>query len=525
VLGRELAAYGLPIVPGKEKWVSRYLVMQEQNTQRRIRAAGRLGWFDAPDAPAVFVFPDQVLGKSPEEIVYQPDVAMAAVETLHGQGTLRDWQKHVADPCLGNPMLMFSVMLGLAGPLLKLCRVENGGFHLYGVTTTGKTTAAQVAASVWGCGADPQQGPEVTSLFKWYTTGNALESVAEVRNDMLLTLDEISEVDPHELGRIIYQLAGGLSKGRANAGGGLRGMRAWRLLFFSTGEKSVRQMLSQVGQTQKGGQRVRLPDIPADNKDDGRRAVVQDAHGLAAKDFAQALKAACAKHYGLAGPVFATYLIAEAERLGRSALREELREELHAIEVQLTVDVVDQLPPEGQRVLRRFAVVALAGGRAGLAGVIGWDLAQIMTAVRAVRDRWLSDQGQEHSETRTGALAQPVDAALGPVPLDRRDTPGAPGARFVGVPCDGLLPAHGRGAARAVRRARHARDAKRAQGRRLAMARRRALDAQEPEDRGVRQEPAESVLAPCSVPGRAGRGGGWGGFRGKGGGGTAVRDG
>lgn len=396
VLGRELAAFGLPIVPGKEKWVSRYLVLQEGATRRRIRAAGRLGWFDAPESPAVFVLPNQVLGKSPEEIVYQPDVPMAAVETLHGQGRLKDWQEHVARPCMGNPVLMFAVMVGLAGPLLKLCQEQSGGFHLYGTTTAGKTTAAQVAASVWGCAADPQEGPEVTSLRKWYTTSNALESLAEAHNDMLLTLDEISEVDPHELGRIIYQLAGGLSKGRANAAGGLRMTRAWRLLFFSTGEKSVRQMLAQVGQVQKGGQRVRLPDIPADQKDAG--AIIQNSGDQEPKDFAQDLKAACARYYGLAGPVFVAWLIAEAERVGMAELGAQLREELRQIEEKLTEDIEDQLPPEGRRVMRRFALVALAGGRAYLAGVIPWGIADTIWAVREVRDRWLRDQGQEYSE-------------------------------------------------------------------------------------------------------------------------------
>lgn len=413
VLGRELAAYGLPIVPGKEKWVSRYLVLQEGETPRRTRAAGRLGWFDAPESPAVFVLPEQVLGKSPEEIVYQPDVPTTTAETLHGQGSLKDWQKHVAQPCLGNPVLMFSVMLGLAGPLLKLCQEQSGGFHLYGVTTAGKTTAAQVAASVWGCAADPQGGPEVTSLRKWYTTGNALESLAEVHNDMLLTLDEISEVDPHELGRIIYQLAGGLSKGRANAGGGLRASRAWRLLFFSTGEKSVRQVLAQVGQVQKGGQRVRLPDIPVDTDAAGSRAVILAPGKQDAKDFVQDLKAACARYYGLAGPVFVAYLIAEAERKGgMAAFAGELRDDLRAIENILTVETVDgqpkelPLPPEGKRVIRRFATVALAGLRASaqpaMAGIVPWDYAEIVAAVKHVRDRWLSDQGQELSEVERG---------------------------------------------------------------------------------------------------------------------------
>lgn len=402
ILGRELASQGLPIVPGKEKWVSRFIVVSEMYSSKRIRSAGRLGWFDAPQSPAIFVLPSQVLGKAPEEIVYQPDVALHTSDTLHGQGKLKQWQDHVATPTKGNPMLMFSLLLGLGGPLLKLCQEQSGGFHLYGVTTGGKTTAAQVAASVWGCAADPQEGPEVTSIRKWYTTGNALESIAEVHNDTLLTLDEIGEVDPHELGRIIYQLAGGLSKGRANAGGGLRNMRTWRMLFFSTGEKSVRQMLAQAGQAQKGGQRVRLPDIPADDNNTGARAIIVDSHNRDPKDFVQDLKLACASYYGLAGPVFVSYLIAKAETLGMSKFSGELKEQLRALEDIMRKDYNTQemiaLPPEGVRVLRRFALVALAGALANKAGIIDWELTEIISAVVQVRDRWLSDQGQERSE-------------------------------------------------------------------------------------------------------------------------------
>jgi putative DNA primase/helicase len=353
----------------------------------------------------VFVLPRQVLGESEEEIVYQPDVPMIVAETLHGRGKLADWQASIAVPCKGNPVLMFALMCGLAGPLLKLVQEQSGGFHFYGVTTAGKTTAAQVAASCWGCAADPQEGPEVTSIRKWYTTGNALEGLAEVHNDTLLALDEISEVDPQELGRIIYQLAGGLSKGRAQAGGGLRAMRAWRLLFISTGEKSVRQVLGSVGQVAKGGQRVRLPDIPVDRAQDGARGIVLDAHGAEPKDFIQDLKAACSRVYGLAGPLFASYLIAEAKG-GWVALSGDLRGELKTIEALLTQDCVERLPPEGQRILRRFATVALAGSRAVWAKIIPWELSDVLAATRYVRDRWLDDCGTELSE---------VDRALGHV--------------------------------------------------------------------------------------------------------------
>jgi len=402
VLGRELAALGLPIMPGKEKWISRFIVSGENSVQVRIRSTGRLGWFKAPKEPDVFVLPCQVLGETKEEIVYQPSAPMHIEDTLKGHGTLKQWQDHIATPCKGNPILMFSLMLGFGGPLLKLCQEQSGGFHLYGVTTGGKTTAAQVATSVWGCSADPQEGPEVTAIRKWYTTGTALESVAEVHNDILLTLDEISEVNPEELGKIIYQLAGGLSKGRGNAGGGLREMTHWRMLFFSTGEKSVRQMLSQVGQTQKGGQRVRLPDIPADDNETGERAIIIEPHGLPAKDFVQNLKMACANYYGLAGPVFVSYLLAEAQKDDMGAFAGELKEDLREMEQVLIKDYeADEkikLPPEGERVLRRFALVALAGARAAKAGIIDWELTDILKAIIHVRDRWLSEQGSDRSE-------------------------------------------------------------------------------------------------------------------------------
>jgi len=60
------------------------------------------------------------------------------------------------------------------------------------------------------------------------------------------------------------------------------------------------------------------------------------------------------------------------------------------------------LPPEGRRVLRRFALAALAGARAAAVDVIDWTLPEIIFAIKHVRDRWLSEQGSERSETDRG---------------------------------------------------------------------------------------------------------------------------
>jgi len=107
-----------------------------------------------------------------------------------------------------------------------------------------------------------------------------------------------------------------------------------------------------------------------------------------------------------------TYLIAQAEQTSVVALSGDLRAELRSIEKILSQEkqgdkMVDlQFPPEGQRVVQRFALVALAGLRAstqpGMAGILPWDFPQILLAIKHVRDRWLSDLGQERSELDRG---------------------------------------------------------------------------------------------------------------------------
>jgi putative DNA primase/helicase len=75
----------------------------------------------------------------------------------------------VAALCVGNSRLAFAVACAFAGPLLRPAGVESGGFHYRGDSSSGKTTALKVAASVYG-GAG--------YLQRWRTTDNALEAIA-----------------------------------------------------------------------------------------------------------------------------------------------------------------------------------------------------------------------------------------------------------------------------------------------------------------------------------------------------------
>ena len=412
-LAGELHRMGCLMVPGKEKWVARFLTVQEARADRFIQSTSQLGWTraSATDTP-VFVLPNEVIGDAEEEIVYQSDIPMSYAETIKARGTLGEWRDQVANACTGNPILMFAAMLGLAAPLLHLTQEPGGGFHFYGSTTGGKTTAGQVAASVWGCAADPSENSERTSIRRWDVTINALEGIAELHSHQVLVLDEIGQTELKDVGQAAYKLAGGRGKERATASGGLQEPRRWRVLIVSNGEISMRQIMAREGRTLRGGQMVRMADVPVDG-DDGRQVIVVDPHGETPKEFVERLKRACARVYGVPGRAFIAYLLAAMRTQGEGTVAGDLKDELAGVEKVLLAQLGTELPAEGVRVLKRFALVALAGLRAGPKGacVLPWSLEQVLGAVAAVAQRWLADVGEDRSEIQR-ALAYLRDQLL-----------------------------------------------------------------------------------------------------------------
>ena len=83
---------------------------------------------------------------------------------------------------MGNSRLVLAVSCAFAALLLHPAGAESGGLHFVGESSTGKTTALKVAASVFGA-------PDY--LQRWRATTNGLESLARLRSDTLLVLDEL----------------------------------------------------------------------------------------------------------------------------------------------------------------------------------------------------------------------------------------------------------------------------------------------------------------------------------------------
>jgi uncharacterized protein (DUF927 family) len=358
---------------------------------RRLTSVTKLGWLDGNDSDPVYVLPHRTISVGPDDsLIFQPEVHCPSMRTLGSRGSLERWKLHVAAPCQGNPLLLFSLCAALSPPLLKFLGLDSGGFHLFGASSKGKTTALQIAASAWGCGADPAVSGEAY-IGRWNTTGNALEAVAAAHNDGLLALDEMGTCDAKNFGKVIYDLLGGRGKSRLDKNSLLQAHREWRITALSTGEISVQQkILDETGRAPMTGQLIRMIDIPIHD------GVLIDGHGDTLAFLATRLKKACGQYYGTAAPAFVARLIT----LEPDAA--ELQRRLRA-DVEIWVrDLVDNRLLESfqQRVLQRFAVVLAAGVLAVDFDILPFNRADIVLAVQAVWRAWLGDAESQPDSVR-----------------------------------------------------------------------------------------------------------------------------
>lgn len=308
---------------------------------------------------------------------------------------------------------MFAVMSAFAGPLLKFAGVESGGFHLYGTSSRGKTTALQLAASVWGNGADPSNS-EGSYVRKWNTTGNGLEGIAAAYTDMLLPLDELGTFGGREIAKTVYDLSGGLGKARMTQEVAMRESRSWRVMVLSSGEISLEQKIAEdSGREAKAGQRVRILDIPIPEN------IMPNPQGLAPDKFVNRLKANSSRFYGTAGPEFVRRLIESCP--DANDLRRELRDDLERWCEGVATDGMGEVE---RRALRRLSLVVVAGMRAARLGVLPFDSDDMDQAGCQVWSLWrgesanLSDGDRairalrefvlRHREARFGAVGDDV---------------------------------------------------------------------------------------------------------------------
>lgn len=341
------------------------------DSAQRARLVTRLGWHDS-----AFLLPEQQVGSHTEHLHFYE--AGAQLPPISEAGTLEQWQDQIGALCVGNHRLAFVASVAFAGPLLHMLGHESGGFHLYGDSSGGKTTHLQVAASIYG-------GPRL--VRSWRSTDNALESIAAAHSDGLLVLDEIGMCDPRIIGETVYMLGNGTGKARANDRGQAgRQVQEWRLLFLSTGEKTLAQHMAEANKELKAGMEVRMLAVPADaSKGLGMFDVLNGFEDAAA--LSDALKTRVAKYYGTPLTAFLTELCEPGKMHGWAII---LRRTLEGF-------IAKSLPAsasgQAHRAALRFGLAAAAGELATALGITGWPDGTATTAARICLNAWLNERG------------------------------------------------------------------------------------------------------------------------------------
>ena len=211
---------------------------------------------------------------------------------LQPKGTFEGWWQMYLDEVKGNLLLELAVIFGVSSLVTAFLKtkheVEYFGtiFSFMGNSSTGKSTAAALAVSIAG---NPSKGDQ--TLFRgWNGTRNAIEGYLSNNFGVPIALDELSAATFKDTNGLLYSLAEGQGRLRANREGNVKNPHHFGSSVISTAEHTIYRDASA-----NDGLRARCIEI-------------SDVFTTSA-DNADAIKKGTSKNYGHVMPLVAEYLL------------------------------------------------------------------------------------------------------------------------------------------------------------------------------------------------------------------------
>ena len=232
---------GLPVIDANVTYIAEYIQMQEQNKDIRIeRIHVGIGW-------------DTIEDEKTGEIldVFKGYKALGMKSRYDGNLPLKpvgkdldSFKGFVTAHVIGTPLVL-AVVSGLTGALVgfigKRIHCNNLVMHIYGDSSTGKTTFAKLAVSMGSC----PEFSDTSLLTTYHATENAL--LARVVNNFgfPFCFDEANMSKMRDSTSFLYTLESGIEKGRLNREATLKEQRKFQTVIISTGEKSLSEDSNQ----------------------------------------------------------------------------------------------------------------------------------------------------------------------------------------------------------------------------------------------------------------------------------------
>ena len=304
-----------------------YLLTYLQNTEQLAPVSythTQLGWGS---------YNDSVIFKSYR--LYSNNPALASTYSgsldLQPHGDAEKWLSMYKDEVRGNIPLTIVLLSAFASPLLGFLNqfhdIGSVLFNLCNVSSKGKTTAAMLAASVFG---NPVM--DKGTMITFNATGNALISFASLCNSHPIILDEAAIYDnPTDIRRQLYTLCSGRDKLRLNSNSELKDVRTFSSCIISTAEFNL------VDESSPNGIKVRVFELG-------------DTFTKSAQN-SDAIKTTVMQNYGYAGEQYIEYIV---------------KNKLNDIERDYTRkknEILQQIPGKQElteRVISKLAILVLA---------------------------------------------------------------------------------------------------------------------------------------------------------------------
>ena len=234
-----LADFGVPVSSESAKYLVKWFDALSDANQNLIpvtRSVSRLGWRGDN-----FIIPTI-------ENKYRIDVddtnLSSSFNAFKTSGTLEAWVKTIRNVTAGRPKLQFIISAAFAAPLLNILNIDSFLTDIAGISSQGKTSAAQLALSGFGYAAKTGE----TLIKQANTTMAGIENHCYMMCDLPICLDDTHAIsDERLLKKLIYLVANGSGKTRSTASGNNRQMKTWRTVIITTGEAALEDVSSWSG--------------------------------------------------------------------------------------------------------------------------------------------------------------------------------------------------------------------------------------------------------------------------------------
>lgn len=271
-----LNEYGLQYDPGAVLILLKYVNLSEQQTSL-VTQYRSVGWVQQEKSEMHFCGLNDV-----------NNFRYVGEKDLTSVGSFDDYVAGVNKLVVGHAGLEISLATSISAAVIGFLStqqpIESLMVHFFGRSSCGKTTALQLAASVWG---NPEMGKGI--LSSWNATDNALLAKLDNNYGVAACFDESSAMT-RDFSKTIYGISQNVGKARLSKTSQLQKERSFCTSIISSGENSL---------------------LAASNKNAGLRARLLeffDAPLTKDAEHSDAIKRFVASQHGTLGAKFVTLL-------------------------------------------------------------------------------------------------------------------------------------------------------------------------------------------------------------------------